>query len=97
MAGDSVSLPTNVAHADTVSRIQQSQATDQQANDKLAKKTAENSDDESALLKTVAETERARLRKERRDERRRRRREQKRRLARRTGKSDTGNNVDLKV
>jgi hypothetical protein len=65
MAGDSVSLPTNIVHADTVSRIQQSAATDQQAEEKFAKKLRENSEDDTALLKNLSETERLTFRRRR--------------------------------
>lgn len=97
MAGDSVSLPTNVAHVDTVSRIQQTQATDQQAADKMARKAAEDGDHDDALLKTLSETERARLRKQKREDRRRRDRERKRSAARRRADKGPGRHVDLKV
>ncbi|HKK71588.1 MAG TPA: hypothetical protein VKA86_10250 [Candidatus Krumholzibacteria bacterium] len=98
MAGDSVSLPTNVAHSDTVSRIQQGQATDQQAGEKLAKKLAEPGDDDAALLKNLSETERARLRKERREERRKQQRQQKRDAARERPDDDPrGGSIDVKV
>jgi hypothetical protein len=98
MAGDSVSLPTNVAHSDTVSRIQQGQATDQQAGEKLAKKLAEPGDDDAALLKNLSETERARLRKQRREERRKQERQRKRDEARDGPDDDArGGRIDVKV
>ena len=96
MSGDSVSLPTNVIHSDTVSRIQQGQVTDTQAQEKLAKKLREESDDEHALAKDVAETERAELKRRRRDQDSRERRARQRQQ----GKPDAegrGGKIDVKV
>ena len=98
MAGDSVSLPTNVAHSDTVSRTQQSQATNQQAQEKFAKKLAESSDDDVALLKNLSETERAQLRRRKREDERRHEREQQRAKARQKAPDDPrGGRIDVKV
>lgn len=95
--GDSVSLPTNVVHSDTVSRIQQSQTTDQQAEEKFAKKLKEQSDNDPALMKNISETERARLRKRREDEESRRKREDKRQEHKGPDSEGRGGRVDLKV
>lgn len=96
MSGDSVSIPTNVVHSDTVSRVQQAQVTDNEAQEKFAKKLREQSDDEEALTKNVSETQRQRLKRKREDEESRQRREQQRQK----GKPDAqgrGGKIDLKV
>lgn len=96
MSGDSVSLPTNVIHSDTVSRIQQGQVTDAQAQEKQAKKLQENPDDQRVVANSVSEADRARLKRKRRDQESRERREKQRK----TGQPDAqgrGSMVDLKV
>lgn len=96
--GDSVSLPTNVAQSDTISRIQQSAKTDEQAEAKFAKKLREQSDHEEVGVKNIAEAERVRMRKQRRDEESRKRREDAREKARKKSRADgRGTNIDLKV
>lgn len=96
MSGDSVSLPTNVIHSDTISRIQQGQTTDTQAKEKLAQKLREATEDEHALAKNVSETERARLQRKRRDQESRERRERQRQEGRPDAQG-RGGKIDLKV
>ncbi len=96
--GDSVSLPTNVAQSDTISRMQQSAKTDEQAEAKFAKKLREHSDSEEVATKNIAEAERVRLKRQRREEQSRKRREEARERAKKKGDTDgRGSHVDLKV
>lgn len=96
MSGDGVSLPTNVIHSDTISRIQQGQATDVQTQEKLAKKLQEKPDGERLVAESVAKAERARLKRKRRDEESRERREQQRQQGRPDAQG-RGGKIDLKV
>lgn len=96
--GDSVSLPTNVAHSDTVSRIQQGSKTDENAEQKFAKKLRDRSDQDETTTKNISETEKLLLKRRRREEESRRRREDAREEARKKSRDDgRGGNVDLKV
>jgi hypothetical protein len=96
--GDSVSIPTNVAQSDTISRIQQSAKTDEQAEEKFAKKLREKSDHDEVGIKNIAEAERVRMKKQRRDQESRKRREQAREKARKQTATDgRGGHIDLKV
>ena len=96
--GDSVSLPTSVSQSDTISRIQQSAKTDEQAEDKFAKKLHEQSDQDEVAVKNIADAERARMKKQRRDQESRKRREMAReRLRRKQSADGRGTRIDLKV
>ncbi len=95
--GDSVSLPTNVAQSDTVSRIQQGQQTNQDAQEKFANKLREQSDTDPTLMKNVGETEKARLRKQREDEESRKRRERERHRRKGPDVEGRGGRIDVKV
>ena len=98
--GDSVSLPTNVSQVDTISRIQQSQQTDKQAEEKFSKALREQSDDDQALTKNISETQRSRLERRRRDEESRKRREEQRRESKESPEGDAegrGQRIDVKV